>query len=98
MAREYNQTETKTTMVERNDRGDYVKVCRLIPPKDSKQLECIDIRNYYTSDQDGKLYPTQKGVRISSEMTVETAVAMLRALSEHELAEVYRNMSDRQFE
>ena len=31
MARTYNNKETDVTMVPRNDRGEYVRVCRLIP-------------------------------------------------------------------
>ena len=85
MARTYNNKETNVTMVPRNDRGEYVKVCRLIP--EGNRLESIDIRNYYTSDLDGKIYPTQKGVRIHSEMLVETVVAILDALTDDEFIE-----------
>jgi len=47
MARTYNNKETNVTMVPRNDRGEYIKVCRLTP--EGNQLESIDNRNYYTS-------------------------------------------------
>lgn len=85
MARTYNNKETNVTMVPRNDRGEYVKVCRLIP--EGNRLESIDIRNYYTSDLDGKIYPTQKGVRIHSEMLVDTVAAILDALTDDEFIE-----------
>jgi len=87
MARTYNNKETNVTMVPRNDRGEYVKVCRLIP--EGNRLESIDIRNYYTSENDGKIYPTQKGVRIHSEMLVETVVAILHACTPSELEEIW---------
>ena len=85
MARTYNNKETNVTMVPRNDRGEYVKVCRLIP--EGNRLESIDIRNYYTSENDGKIYPTQKGVRIHSEMLVDTVAAILDALTDDEFIE-----------
>lgn len=85
MARTYNNKETNATMVPRNDRGEYVRVCRLIP--EGNQLESIDIRNYYTSDRDGNIYPTQKGVRIHSEMLVDTVAAILDALTADEFIE-----------
>lgn len=87
MARTYNNKESDVTLVPRNDRGEYVKVCRLTPG--GNQLESIDIRNYYTSDQDGKVYPTQKGVRIHSEMLVETVVAILHACTDEELNAIW---------
>lgn len=86
MARTYNNKETEVTMVPRNDRGEYVRVCRLIP--EGNQLESIDIRNYYTSENDGNIYPTQKGVRIHSEMLVDTVAAILDALTDDEFIEV----------
>jgi hypothetical protein len=86
MARTYNNKESNVTLVPRNDRGEYIKVARLVP--EGNQLESIDIRNHYTSDQDGKVYPTQKGVRIHSEMLVETVVAILNALRPDELEDV----------
>ncbi len=87
MARTYNNKETNVTMVPRNDRGEYVKVCRLIP--EGNRLESIDIRNYYTSENDGKIYPTQKGVRIHSEMLVDTVTAILDTLTDDEFVEVF---------
>ncbi len=87
MARTYNNKESDVTMVPRNDRGEYIKVCRLTP--EGNQLSSIDIRNYYTSDQDGKVYPTQKGVRIHSEMLVETVVAILHACTDEELNAIW---------
>jgi hypothetical protein len=85
MARTYNNKESNVTMVPRNDRGEYIKVCRLTPK--GNQLESIDIRNYYTSEMDGKIYPTQKGVRIHSEMLVDTVAAILDALTADEFIE-----------
>jgi len=91
MARTYNNKETDVTMVPRNDRGEYIKVCRLTP--EGNQLESIDIRNYYTSDRDGKVYPTQKGVRIHSEMLVETVVAILHACTPEELDAIWERVA-----
>jgi len=91
MVRTYNNKETNVTMVPRNDRGEYVKVCRLIP--EGNQLESIDIRNYYTSENDGKIYPTKKGVRIHSEMLVETVVAILHACTNEELDDIWEQVA-----
>lgn len=91
MARTYNNKETNVTMVPRNDRGEYVKVCRLIP--EGNRLESIDIRNYYTSENDGKIYPTQKGVRIHSEMLVDTVVAILHACTDEELDAIWEQVA-----
>jgi hypothetical protein len=85
MARTYNNKETDVTMVPRNDRGEYVKVCRLTP--EGNGLSSVDIRNHYTSEMDGKIYPTQKGVRIHSEMLVDTVAAILDTLTDDEFIE-----------
>ena len=92
MARTYNNKELNVTMVPRNDRGEYIKVVRLVP--EGNQLESIDIRNYYTSDRDGNIYPTQKGVRIHSEMLVDTVVAILHACTPSELDEVWGKLDN----
>lgn len=91
MARTYNNKESNVTLVPRNDRGEYIKVARLVP--EGNQLESIDIRNHYTSDQDGKVYPTQKGVRIHSEMLVETVVAILHACTDEELNAIWEQVA-----
>ena len=91
MARDYSkQKESHVTMVPRNDRGDYVRVCRL----EGNGLPAVDIRNYYTSDNDGNRYPTTKGVRLHAEMLVETVVAILHACTDEELDEVWGKLDN----
>lgn len=84
MAKDFGET-TKVKFIPKNDNGDFIRVSRIIP---DRGLEAIDIRAFYTSDRDGEKYPTAKGVRIHSEMLVETVVAVLNTLSFSELCEV----------
>ena len=44
-------------MVPKNDRGEYFRVARVIPPQN--RMESIDIRLYYTDDS-GDVRPTKK--------------------------------------
>ena len=84
MSKYDKQVESNVTMVRRNDRGDFVKVCRI---SDGKR-DSLDIRGMYTSDNDNQIYPTQKGVRLHDEMLVETVAAILDCLNEAEMQEL----------
>ena len=79
------KTEEKVFgLIAKNDRGDFIRVARVIP---EKGLEAIDIRNFYTPEG-GDPLPTQKGVRMNSECMVEVTVAILKAMEPEEFNEV----------
>lgn len=91
MAR-YLSTEECVTTIARNDRGDFIKVCRVIPDN-PKSLESIDIRNFFTND-DGDLCPTQKGVRIHTEILMDVVIAIVEAMSPSEQEEFMERLGD----
>lgn len=80
------ETQVDVILIKKNNRGDYIRVSR-IEPEDKKKLPSIDIRNMYTTDDD-EVRPTQKGVRINSEIVPEVFLAMLRAMRYEEVASI----------
>lgn len=79
--------------VAKNKRGDFIKVQRIIPLVSGK-LESIDVRNMYTSIEDGNLYPArQGGIRMNSEIVVEVMKLIYKAMSIEERMD-FRNVID----
>lgn len=76
-----NEKEIDYGMVERNSRGDYVSVKRIIP--NNGKMQSIDIRNYYTADNE-EVRPTKQGLRIHEEMLVEVIARVLMAMTTEE--------------
>lgn len=84
----------EAALVKRNERGEYFRVARVIP--EGKRLESIDIRQMYTRD-DGDVSPTQKGVRINSELLYEVMKGVVIAMNDQErdeLAELLEQASE----
>ena len=77
------ETQVNIGMVKKNQRGDYIKIQRIIP-KDESKLPSVDIRNMYTAD-DGEVYPArQGGVRMNSELLIEVMKLVYKAMSTEE--------------
>ena len=76
-----DEKQQEFCMVPKNDRGEYFRVARVIPPQN--RMESIDIRLYYTDDS-GDVRPTKKGVRVHTEALPEVVVAIFEALSKEE--------------
>ena len=65
-----------------NARGEVIRVSKLTGVTSGNQS--IDIRRYYTNN-DGEKAPTSKGIRFSTEDTVDVIKALMSTLSEEEL-------------
>jgi len=79
--------------VAKNQRGDYIKVQRIVP-LDSNRLPSIDVRNMYTAT-DGNIYPArQGGVRLNSELVVEVMKLMYKAMSSEERLDFQNAISE----
>lgn len=76
-----NQNQVRTCRIKKNDRGDYVDVQRI--ETQSGNLY-IDIRQMYTTKED-EIKPTQKGVRLNSELVLDLLVGILKAADDADL-------------
>lgn len=89
MAYNAKETQNEILMVPKGNRGEYIKVSRIIPENTAK-AQSIDIRIMYTAvdpNEGGQIRPTQKGVRINSEMLPEIMAAIYANMTEEELAD-----------
>lgn len=80
-----NEKQIEYGLIQKNSRGEYFRVARVIP-NGSSRLQAVDIRTMYTDDTD-TIRPTSKGVRVSSESIVEVATAIFKAMSIEEKEE-----------
>lgn len=74
-----SEVREELAMLDRNNRGDKISVVKITD--ESKDKVSYDIRNMYTTDDDEVRF-TQKGVRLSDELTVEVVGAILKSLDE----------------
>lgn len=81
------ETTKEFGLIEKDNRGDFIKVTRIIP-NDQTKLESVDIRQWYTDKGTGELKPTAKGVRFNSEAIPSVVKALLDALSVEELEDL----------
>ena len=72
-----NEVQEEIVRLQKNQRGDYL-VVKKVTNKNSGNVS-VDVRNYYTNDND-EVLPTSKGIRINSEMLLETMMAMAKCL------------------
>lgn len=72
-----NEERKEIVSIKKGSRGDYVKVNKII--KKSTNNESIDIRMFYTNDEDLVL-PTGKGVRFSTELLLDFLKGITTAL------------------
>lgn len=79
-------------LVKKNNRGEYIRVTRIIP-KDKNKLESLDIRLMYTADDD-TVRPTVKGVRINSEILPEVVALILKGMSQEEKEDLRQLIGD----
>lgn len=70
-------------MVQRNSRGEYIKVSAV---KSKDAGNDLDVRTYYTSD-DNEILPTKKGIRVGSEIAPELLMLMVSGLDAEALWE-----------
>jgi len=90
----YNADNEKKEMIGdlwSNSRGDSIKVQK-VTNKTSGTVNA-DIRRYYTNDDD-KVMPTQKGIRINAELIPELIKMLAGMLEYSELDTVQSNLSD----
>lgn len=94
MAYNAKETQKDILMIPKGNRGDYIKVSRIIPENTAK-AQSIDIRMMYTAvdpNEGEQIRPTQKGVRINSEMLPEIMAAIYGNMTEEELADFEANI------
>ena len=72
-----NEERTEIVSIKKGSRGDYIKVNKIL--KKNTNNESIDIRMFYTNDEDLVL-PTGKGVRFSTEMLLDFIKGLTTAL------------------
>ena len=93
MAYNASNEERKTLVeIEKNSRGEYV-IASLITNK-SNGNQSLDIRQYYTNDED-QVLPTSKGIRLSSEMALELVKGLIDSLEEDEAYDLYEELANR---
>ena len=75
--------------VQKNSRGEYIQVSKIIP--ENGKASSVDVRLMYTADDD-EIKPTTKGVRLNSEIAGEVIVAMMKALDTEALMDIQSEM------
>ena len=71
---------TEVKSIPKNNRGDYIRISK-VEDKDTSEFKGIDIRQYYTGDDD-ELYPTKKGIRINAKFLKEVMEILNNIASE----------------
>lgn len=80
-----NDKQEVIALIEKNSKGEYFQISRIIP-EDKNKLESVDIRIMYTTAED-EIRPTSKGIRANSEAISEVVAAILKSLKQEELDE-----------
>ena len=80
-----NEVQEELVRLQKNQRGDYL-VVKKVTNKNSGNVS-VDVRNYYTNDE-GEVMPTSKGIRINTEMLLETMMAMAKCLESVEIEDL----------
>lgn len=75
-----NEIKKDLAVLDKNERGDKVMVTR-VDYKDKDRASTFDIRAAYTKE-DGSVCPTAKGIRISTDMTIDIIVALVKGMDE----------------
>lgn len=88
------ETITELALVDKNDRGDKIKVSHITVK--GKAGDFADIRLMYTPEGASEVRPTQKGVRFSTEILPEIVTALIPMLSAEE-AEALKEVIERTF-
>lgn len=86
-----NEERTEIVSIKKGSRGDYVKVNKIL--KKNTNNESIDIRMFYTNDEDLVL-PTGKGVRLSTEMLLDFIKGLTTALEYDEKDDLVAYLSE----
>ena len=86
-----NEERTEIISIKKGSRGDYVKVNKIL--KKNTNNESIDIRMFYTNDEDLVL-PTGKGVRFSTEMLLDFIKGLTTALEYDEKDDLVAYLSE----
>lgn len=87
-----NETQTVLLDLEKNQRGDHIKVTKVVN-NTSSSVSC-DIRNFFTSE-DGEVIGTKKGVRVNSEMLPEIMAAMAETLEYNEIEDLITKLQEK---
>lgn len=80
-----NETRRELASVQKNNRGDFIKVAELT--NNTSGNMSIDIRLFYTNDDD-KVLPSPKGVRFSNEILLDVLKGLAKGLEMDEVFEL----------
>lgn len=81
----FNDTTKVIKQIEKNNRGEYIQVGRVI--KNNGEVSGVDIRTMFTKNNE--ILPTYKGVRLSSEIVPEVVYSLIKCMSSEELQELH---------
>ena len=90
MAYYNNETREELLSLQKDNRGNYIKVALI--KKNEKDGSSLDIREFWTNDDD-ELCPSKKGIRIKDEQAAEVINSMLNILEYDELQDIIDNAS-----
>lgn len=77
-------------VLNKNNRGDKIIIAKITNQRSGSVS--VDVRNYYTDDDDNVL-PTKKGIRINSEILPEVIKAMMKVMEPDELEDIIEEMT-----
>lgn len=89
MAYKAKETQKEILMLRKGNRGEYIKISRIIPENEDRQ-QSVDVRVMYTvvdPNEGEQIRPTQKGVRMNSEMLPEIMAAIYVNMTDEEMAD-----------
>jgi len=88
-----NELRDDLGVYDKNSRGDKVAVTKITNKKTGNVA--YDIRNMYTTDS-GEVRPTQRGVRLNSELIVDVMQSLLIGLGEDERQSLLQILQDKE--
>jgi len=88
-----NELRDDLGVYDKNSRGDKVAVTKITNKKTGNVA--YDIRNMYTTDG-GEVRPTQRGVRLNSELIVDVMQSLLIGLGEDERQSLLQILQDKE--
>ena len=92
-----NETQKEIAVVDKNTRGDKIRVARIEKVGKTQTTVSVDVRTMYTAD-DGEVRPTQRGIRIDSETAPDIILAMIKALGEDARQQIIADIEDIEME
>lgn len=84
-----NEIQREITLISKNDKGDYIRVSNIKKKGSSSDRISYDIRTMYTNKDTDEVLPTQRGIRVDSEVYPRLVAEMVKGMSFDELEEFF---------